>query len=43
MNFKETRLRLLTSEDPGEILDILDGIPLKFHEVGTSPDGHDAA
>ena len=41
-NFKETRLKLLTSEDTGEILDILESIPLKFREVGNSPDGYDA-
>lgn len=33
-NFKETRLRLLTSLDPDEILDIIDSIPRNFHEVG---------
>jgi tRNA-dihydrouridine synthase B len=34
VNFRETRLRLLTSLDPDEILDIIDNIPGNFREVG---------
>lgn len=33
VNFKETRLKLLTSIDPGEILEIIGTIPLKFREA----------
>ncbi len=33
-NFKETRLRLLTSLDPEEILGIIESIPKNFREVG---------
>ena len=33
-NFRETRLKLLTSCDVQEILDILESIPLKFKETG---------
>lgn len=33
VNFKETRLKLLTSEDPDEILEIIKSIPVKFQEV----------
>ena len=40
VNFKETRLRLLTSCDPEEILTIIDEIPGQFREVG---DPHDTA
>lgn len=32
-NFRETRLKLLTSTDPGEILSILDNIPETFTEA----------
>jgi tRNA-dihydrouridine synthase B len=34
-NFKETRLRLLTSLDPDEILTIIDSVPGRFSEVQT--------
>jgi tRNA-dihydrouridine synthase B len=37
VNFRETRLRLLTSCDPEEIIKIIDEIPLNFREVG-NPD-----
>jgi len=33
INFRETRLRLLTSVDPAEILNILDTIPSRFKET----------
>jgi tRNA-dihydrouridine synthase B len=39
INFKETRLKLLTSEDPGEILNIIENIPLNFRETGPAWNG----
>ncbi len=35
VNFKDTRLKLLTSLDPEEILKIIDSIPRKFRETGS--------
>jgi tRNA-dihydrouridine synthase B len=40
VNFKETRLRLLTSCDPEEILTIIDEIPGQFREVGDPCDAN---
>ena len=37
VNFKETRLNLLTSLDKAEILDILENISVKFTEVAPNP------
>lgn len=39
VNFRETRLKLLTSLDPEEILKILERIPYEFREVMTAPSG----
>lgn len=42
-DFRETRLKLLTSLDPDEIINIIDTIPLKFREVVSSDSGSSLA